>query len=83
MIKDETMLQTAARHVAEARRIVAQQRARIEWLKALGGDIADAERLLTTFVITLGSLEHHERSLQETVNRCPATPPPSKRQDGV
>jgi hypothetical protein len=63
-MKDETKLETAARHVAEARRIVAQQRARIERLKSVGGGVADAERLLTTFVITLGSLEHHEQSLQ-------------------
>lgn len=48
---------TATRHVAEARRIVARQRARIVKLKALGRATLNQELTLQAFVSTLALLE--------------------------
>jgi hypothetical protein len=55
----------AARHVAEARLIVAQQHARIARLKARGSCTRDFERTLNIFIGTLQILEEHERALRE------------------
>jgi hypothetical protein len=69
----ESPLMMASRHVAEARRIVARQRARIVRLIAAGCDTADAERTLRIFSSTLEIFEQHERKLLE------AAPPPLQR----
>jgi hypothetical protein len=63
---------TAARQVAEARRIVAQQRAHMNRLKALGGATLDQELTLQAFVSTLAvleSLESHAQELAEAAKR--------------
>ncbi len=65
----DSELATAARHVAEARRIVAQQRARIVKLKALGSATRDQELTLEAFVSTLALLENHAQELADTAKR--------------
>jgi hypothetical protein len=55
----------AARHVAEARLIVAQQYERIARLKARGSCTRDFERTLTVFIGTLQIFEDHECALRE------------------
>lgn len=63
----ETELAVAARHVAQARIIVAQQRERIARLKARGLSTHNYEVTLDVFIGTLQSLEHHERALRTSV----------------
>ena len=58
-------LALAARHVAAARLIVAQQHARIARLKARGSCTRDFERTLNVFIGTLQIFEQHERALRE------------------
>ena len=65
----DSELATAARHVAEARRIVARQRARIVKLKALGRATLDHELTLQAFVSTLELLECHAQELADTAER--------------
>lgn len=61
----QAQLALAARHVAAARRIVAQQHERIARLKARGSCTRDFERTLSIFVGTLQILEAHERALRK------------------
>jgi hypothetical protein len=63
--KPESDLAMAARHVAEGRRIVAQQRERIARLKADGHPTADHEQTLRVLESTLQILEDHERQIME------------------
>lgn len=61
---DESALAMAVRHVAEARRIVAGQRQRIERLRADGHNVLDFEQTLSVFEATLRLLEDHESMLR-------------------
>jgi hypothetical protein len=63
--KSESDLAMAARHVAEGRRIVTQQRERIARLKADGHPTADHEQTLRVLESTLQILEDHERQIAE------------------
>jgi hypothetical protein len=63
--KPESDLAMAARHVAEGRRIVAQQRERIARLKAGGHPTADHEQTLQVLESTLQILEDHQRQIAE------------------
>jgi hypothetical protein len=63
--KSESDLAMAARHVAEGRRIVTQQRERIARLKADGHPTADHEQTLRVLEGTLQILEDHERQIAE------------------
>jgi hypothetical protein len=63
--RGETSLEMAVRHVAEARRIVAQQRERIARLKADGHSIVDHEKTLEVLEATLRIFEHDERRIRE------------------
>ena len=65
----DTEIATATRHVAEARRIVARQRARIVKLKALGRATLDQELTLQAFVSTLALLESHAQELADSAKR--------------
>jgi hypothetical protein len=56
----------AAQRVAEARRIVVEQQALIERLKAEGRPTLEAERSLQSYESALKHLEAHERSLRES-----------------
>ena len=60
----ETDLAVAARHVAEGRMIVAQQRERIARLNAQGVWTGNYDRTLDVFLSTLQILEEHERALR-------------------
>jgi hypothetical protein len=57
----ETDLGMAGRHVAKAREIVANQRRRIEKLRAVGASTFDAEQTLRIFEANLRLFEEHER----------------------
>ncbi len=54
----------AVRRVAEARQIVAEQRLRIERLRARGGSTTGPENTLALFERTLKCLEDHEQMLR-------------------
>jgi hypothetical protein len=58
-------LTTAALHVAEGRRSVVRQRARIAKLAALGASTLEAENTLDVFLRTLRVLEDYETLLRE------------------
>jgi hypothetical protein len=63
---------TVARHVAEARRVVARQRARMAKLKALGKATLDQELTLRAFVSALAileSLKSHAQELADAARR--------------
>lgn len=62
-------LATAARNVAEARRIVARQRARFVRLKALGRATLDQELTLRAFVSSLAILESGTQEFSGTAKR--------------
>lgn len=73
VMEPEAELASAARHRAAARPIVAQQRARIAKLKAVGPCPRDVELTLEVFVSTLALLEEHERALRQAArNLVPA-----------
>jgi hypothetical protein len=55
----------AAHRVAEARRIVADQRALIARLKAFRLPVVDAEATLEMYIGSLTLLEDHERRMKE------------------
>jgi hypothetical protein len=55
----------AAHHVAEGRRIVAEQCQRIVKRQLQGYPVVAQERMLWLFVRTLECLEHHERTLRK------------------
>jgi ERCC4-type nuclease len=61
----ETRLREAARHVARAKTVIAQQRQIIENLKAAGADTFVAEEMLQIFLGNLKIFEAHERELKE------------------
>jgi hypothetical protein len=63
MSDEESELARTVLHVAGAKRIVAQQHARIAKLKAAGHPTADHEQLLDLFVRTLEAFKDHERLL--------------------
>jgi hypothetical protein len=63
--RDETLLEMAVRHVAEARRIVEQQQERIARLKNDGHSTLDHEKILEVLEATLRIFEHDERSIRE------------------
>jgi hypothetical protein len=63
----ESELARAARHVASAKRIVAQQRERIAKLKARGHPVRHHEQLLNVFTRTLRALEYHERLISREI----------------
>jgi hypothetical protein len=63
MVEEETALVQAVRHVAEGRRIVANQRARIAKLRALGHPTLNHEQTLSIFESTLRIFEDHARAL--------------------
>lgn len=65
----DSELVAAARYVAEARRIVARQRARVLELQVLGRATPDHELTLQALVSTLGQLEGHAQALAETAKR--------------
>jgi hypothetical protein len=63
----ETNLEMAVRHVAEARRIVEQQRGRIAKLKEGGSPTSKHEQMLRAFESTLRIFEDEERRIRERV----------------
>ena len=65
----DSELVMAARHVAEARRIVALQRARVIKLRALGRATPDHELTLQALVGTLGEMECYAHALVKTAKR--------------
>jgi hypothetical protein len=65
---NENPVAMAARHVAEGRRIVAQQRARIARLRARGHPVGDHQQVLSAFEETLRHLEWHEKMLRKEAN---------------
>lgn len=65
-------LASATRHVAEGRRIVAQQCERIVRLKARGSCTRSFELTLDVFVSTLQILEEHERELRAAAEKLAA-----------
>ena len=62
---EESLLERAARHVAEGSQIVAQQHERIVRLKLAGGSTERAEQTLRVFITTLEIFEQHHRELQQ------------------
>jgi hypothetical protein len=56
-------LAMAARHVAEAKQMIARQR--IARLSELGCSTVDAEQTLHVFVTTLEIFQHHERRIRK------------------
>jgi hypothetical protein len=68
-VEIETELATAARHVAQGRIIVAQQRERVARLKARGSSTREHERTLDIFLSTLEILEEHERELRASAQK--------------
>jgi hypothetical protein len=62
-------LEQAVRYVAEAKRIIAQQRERLAKLKAAGDSVLDAEQTLDVFTISLRLLEDHQRLLQRQTDK--------------
>jgi hypothetical protein len=63
--RGETDLEMAVRHVAEARRIVEQQRGRIARLKESGKPTFKHEQMLRAFESTLQIFEDDERRIRE------------------
>jgi hypothetical protein len=53
------ILDIAGRYVVDGRQIIAEQRLRVEWLRAMGRDTSDAELTLELFEYSLGLLEEH------------------------
>lgn len=64
MPRKKPKLIAAARRVAEATRIVAEQRALIARLKASGNPVVDAEAALQMYLGALKLLEDHERRIK-------------------
>lgn len=62
-------LATAARYVAEARRIVMRQRARVARFRALARSTLDQELTLRAFVSTLAILESSAQELADIAKR--------------
>ena len=68
----EIELAMAARHVAQGRVIVAQQRERIARLKAHGSCTRDHELTLDVFLSTLQIMEEHECALRASAEKFAA-----------
>jgi hypothetical protein len=68
---DDSTILLVDRRVAEARRIVASQRARVERLRGASYDASNAEQTLRAFGNSLRTLESHRDWLrnQERINR--------------
>ena len=64
VVDHEDDLRRAEEHVAEARRIVYQQKGRIVRLRAAGADTWDAERALRLFETNLLRFEEHRDILK-------------------
>ena len=67
----ETLLEMAVRHVAEARRIVEEQRRRIASAKEVGNATLDLEQTLQMFESTLRIFEDDERRIREHMGKAP------------
>jgi hypothetical protein len=65
MPRKQPKLILAAHRVAEARRIVANQRGLIAMLKAKGGSTLDAEGMLEVYLSSLKLLEDHEWKIRQ------------------
>lgn len=68
MAEKVTPLAAAVQLVAEAKRFMARQHARIAKLKALGETTADAERALAAYKSTFELLQEHERMLRKRLH---------------
>ena len=66
MASNETTIDQARRHVAEAERVVAEQVERVRRMHSHGQDATEAERLLATFEHILATMRDH---LQYEENR--------------
>jgi hypothetical protein len=67
---DETNLEQAIRHVAEAEERYARHLALVERMAASGEDTADAESLLTRFEQTLDLMrQHHQLVLNRSQDK--------------
>ena len=64
MPKKKPKLITLAQHIADARRIVAEQLALLAKLQATGKPTSEAEGTLRTYTSALHHLESHERKLR-------------------
>jgi hypothetical protein len=60
---DDDPLRLAENHVAQAERLVAEQKARIERLQAKGEDALEAEQTLALFEMNLNMFREHRDSL--------------------
>jgi hypothetical protein len=60
---DDDPLRLAENHVAQAERLVAEQKARIERLQAKGEDALEAEQTLALFKVNLNMFREHRDSL--------------------
>jgi hypothetical protein len=60
-VPKESLRELAARHVSATRQIIANQRAHIIRLEAMGVPTNEAEQNLNMFLDTLKRLEDHER----------------------
>lgn len=65
MTEKESTLEQAVRQVAESKRFIAEQRQRIEKLRASGISTLDAEQTLDVLSSTLKLLENHERYVRQ------------------
>jgi hypothetical protein len=65
MTEKETRLEQAIRNVAETKRHIAEQRQRIEKLKAAGISAVDAEKTLKLLCSSLPLLERYEKYVRE------------------
>lgn len=61
--QSEIEIDKATRHIAGAKRLVAQQRERIVRLQRERCPIEDAMQILNTFIETLAAMEHRQRLL--------------------
>ena len=65
----EDDLHRVEEHVAEARRLVHQQKGRIERLRAAGVDTWVAQKILSLLETNLGRFEEHRDCLRADVRR--------------
>ena len=66
---ERAQLVLAERHIAEAERRIAEQERRVLSLSELGGDTAEAQRLLEAFRATLKELKVHRQLIVERLAR--------------
>jgi hypothetical protein len=65
MTENETRLEQAIGRVAETKRLIAEQRQRIEKLRASGISTLDAEQTLNVLCSSVPSLEKYEKYVRE------------------